>query len=215
MPSSSHHGWAQQALGSTQTEQDKRSKGQYFHLPPGENRPGRVPQESQDQGSRQSPASAAEATSPSAHGPCVSSTQATNIFPGCMKAWPRMPCPGCPGRLLQSPGCWHCFPSPVTPCSYPSSILRGQQQVKIIGFLTGALLAKEDSPLLGIPSLWPLQTDAPVTLAPSTAVGSSEPWLYGICMGDFPCSFPLSPQETSRLCRFPRCLLSSLQHQQV
>lgn len=44
---------------------------------------------------------------------------------------------------------------------------------------------------------------------------SGEPWLYGICISDLPCSFPRSPQESSRLCRFPCCLLSSLEHQRV
>lgn len=81
-----------------------------------------------------------------------------------------MPCLGRPGVRLQSPGCCYCSPSPIPPCSCPSSVLLGQQQVKIVGILTGSLLAREDSALLGIPSLWPLQTGAPVILAPSTAI---------------------------------------------
>lgn len=201
--------------GARKPKRPSRAKANTFIYHLGKTGQGGFHRESQDQGSKKSPASAAEATSPSARGPCVSSTRTSKIFPGCMKAWLHMPCLGRPGGLLQSPGCWYCFPSPVPPCSCPSSILLGQRQVKIVGFLTGALLGREDSPLLGIPSLWPLQTGAPVTLAPSPAVGSGEPWLYGICISNLPCSFPWSPQETSRLCRFPCCLLSSLEHHRV
>lgn len=49
----------------------------------------------------------------------------------------------------------------------------------------------------------------------SCALSTGGTRLYAISIGDCCCSILHFPRETSRLCRFPRCLLSSLEHQRV
>lgn len=131
-----------------------------------------------------------------------------------MNAWSRTPCLGCPGGCRRAPGAGTAAPAPSYPAWAAASKDRWLSTRSPLG-QGGSAPAQHPLPspfANGCPRYSrPLKSRWLRRAVPLRYV----PWLYGIRIGDRPCSFPRSPQETSRLCRFPRRLLSSLEHQRV
>lgn len=90
-------------LGAASTWGTQGAKANISIPPPGRTGQGDRHRERHGQGSGQSPASAAEATSPSARGARVSSIRASKIFPGCMKAVPAGCCRAPAAGLFPQP----------------------------------------------------------------------------------------------------------------
>lgn len=116
-----------------------------------------------------------------------------------------MPCPG----AAAEPWVLVVVSQPHPTLQLPQLHAAGQQQVKIIAFLPGPLLAREDSSLLDIPSLCPLKTGAPVALVPSTPSA-----LVGHGFMLFPLATAAAPSRTShrRLPGFAGFLAASCHH---